>query len=113
MMVTSDREEPTRSQANPASARFSGLTLDSRPQGLIGSTTSQQLGSIMTHKQITFQLKESYGRTRAYPVSPEAKLLVDLTGAKTLLPQAMPTLVGLGYQCVDQQGQAINPSQLY
>jgi hypothetical protein len=67
----------------------------------------------MTHKQITFQLKESYGRVRAYPISPEAQLLVDLTGAKTLLPQSISTIAGLGFECVDQQGQAINPSQLY
>jgi hypothetical protein len=67
----------------------------------------------MTYKQVTFQLKESYGRVRAYPISPEAQLLVDLTGAKTLLPQSIPTMAGLGFECVDQQGLTILPSQLY
>jgi len=67
----------------------------------------------MTYKTITFDLKESYGRVRAYPVSPEAKSFCDLTGSKTLLPQCMSTIASLGFECVDQAGLTIHPSQLY
>lgn len=64
-------------------------------------------------KQITFKLESSYGRNRAYPVSQEAILLCRLTGAKTLLPQSIGTIAGLGYECVDQTGEVIVPSILY
>jgi len=64
-------------------------------------------------KPITFKLESSYGRTRAYPVSQEAILLCRLTGAKTLLPGAIGTIAGLGYECVDRDGIVIEPSVLY
>lgn len=70
-------------------------------------------GNQMTYKKIIFQIKESYGRVRAYPVSPEAHSFCDLTGSKTLLPQSMSTIASLGYECVDQTGLTIHPSQLY
>ena len=64
-------------------------------------------------KPITFKLESAYGRTRAYPVSQEAILLCQLTNSKTLLPGAIGTIAGLGYECVDRDGFAIEPSQLY
>jgi hypothetical protein len=62
---------------------------------------------------IAFKLESAYGRTRAYPVSQEAKLLCQLTQSKTLLPGAIETIAGLGYRCVDGDGFCIEPSQLY
>ncbi len=64
-------------------------------------------------KPITFRLKEAYGRTRAYPVSDEAVFLTRLTGCKTLTPEAIPNIAGLGFECVDQLGETIHPSDLY
>lgn len=65
-------------------------------------------------KHATFKLERHYGQTRAYPVNQEAILLVRLTGAKTLLPSAIGTIAGLGFDCVDQAtNQVIIPSILY
>lgn len=64
-------------------------------------------------KSALFKLERHYGQTRAYPVSQEAILLVRLTGAKTLLPSAMGTIAGLGYDCIDlATGEPIVPSIL-
>jgi hypothetical protein len=65
-------------------------------------------------KQVTFRVESSFGRTRAYPVSQEAILLCRLTGAKTLLPQDIGTIAGLGYECINEADKAtITPSQLW
>ena len=105
MVGTTDREEPTRSQASPASARITA-------HNVLGSDQAQQPHPTML-KPISFQLKEAYGRVRAYPISQEAILLCRLTEAKTLLPGNIGTIAGLGYECVDQNGSIINPSDLY
>jgi cell shape-determining protein MreC len=62
---------------------------------------------------LTFKLEASYGRTRAYPVDQTAILLVRLAKSKTLLPGDLGTFAGLGYRCVDQDGNEIKLSQLY
>jgi hypothetical protein len=62
---------------------------------------------------LTFKLEASYGRTRAYPVDQTAILLVRLAKSKTLLPGDIGTFAGLGYRCVDQDGNEITISQLY
>ena len=62
---------------------------------------------------LRFKLESSYGRTRAYPIDQTAILLVRLTRAKTLLPSDIGTFAGLGYRCVDQEGNEITPSLLY
>ena len=64
-------------------------------------------------KPITFELKESYGRPRAYPVSPEAQSFCNLTGSKTLLPQTIATIESLGFMPVDHHGNRLHPSDLY
>ena len=65
-------------------------------------------------KSATFRLKSAYGQVRAYPVNTEAKLLCDLTGSKTLLPQSISTIVSLGFNVVDDaSGQPIVPSVLF
>jgi hypothetical protein len=61
----------------------------------------------------TFRLKDSYGHTRAYPVTREAVLLCQLTGAKTLLPQQIGAMRELGFECLDTEGNLIEPSTLY
>jgi hypothetical protein len=60
-----------------------------------------------------FKLETSYGRHRAYPVDQTAILLVRLAKSKTLLPQDIGTFSGLGYRCIDQDGNEITPSVLY
>jgi len=62
---------------------------------------------------LRFKLESSYGRHRAYPVDQTAILLVRLAKSKTLLPQDIGTFSGLGYRCVDQNGNEITPSLLY
>jgi cell shape-determining protein MreC len=62
---------------------------------------------------LTFKLEASYGRTRAYPVDQTAILLIRLAKSKTLLPGDLGTFAGLGYRCVDQDGNEITISQLY
>jgi hypothetical protein len=62
---------------------------------------------------LTFKLEASYGRTRAYPIDQTAILLVRLAKSKTLLPGDLGTFAGLGYRCVDQDGNEIKLSQLY
>jgi hypothetical protein len=61
----------------------------------------------------TFRLKDSYGHTRAYPVTREAVLLCQLTGAKTLLPQQISAIRELGFECLDTEGHVINAVDLY
>lgn len=68
----------------------------------------------MMNKLATFRLKSAYGQTRAYPVNVEAKLLCELTGSKTLLPQSIGTIVNLGFNVIDEaSGSPIVPSILY
>ena len=61
----------------------------------------------------TFRIKDSYGHTRAYPVTREAVLLCQLTGAKTLLPQQISAIRELGFECLDTEGHVINAVDLY
>jgi cell shape-determining protein MreC len=62
---------------------------------------------------LRFKVETSYGRTRAYPVDQTAILLIRLAKSKTLLPGDLGTFAGLGYRCVDQDGNEITISQLY
>jgi hypothetical protein len=62
---------------------------------------------------LRFHVETTYGRFRAYPVDQTAILLVRLAKSKTLLPQDIGTFAGLGYRCVDQDGNEIKLSQLY
>jgi hypothetical protein len=48
-------------------------------------------------KDLRFELREAYG---------------GLTQTKTLTPWAIDEIAGLGYSCIDQQGQIITSSQL-
>jgi hypothetical protein len=61
----------------------------------------------------TFELRSAFGQTRAYPTNQQATDLCGLTGSKTLLPQSISTVTRLGFACIDQHGQEIQPSQLY
>lgn len=62
---------------------------------------------------LRFKVETTYGRFRAYPVDQTAILLVRLAKSKTLLPGDLGTFAGLGYRCVDQNGNEITLSQLY
>ncbi len=62
---------------------------------------------------LRFKVETSYGRFRAYPVDQTAILLIRLAKSKTLLPGDLGTFAGLGYRCVDQDGNEITLSQLY
>jgi len=62
---------------------------------------------------LRFKVETSYGRFRAYPIDQTAILLVRLAKSKTLLPGDLGTFAGLGYRCVDQDGNEITISQLY
>ncbi len=64
-------------------------------------------------QDLRFKLEPSYGRARAYPVDQTAILLIRLAKSKTLLPQDIGTFAGLGYKCIDQDGNEITPSLLY
>jgi hypothetical protein len=62
---------------------------------------------------LRFQVETTYGRFRAYPIDQTAILLIRLAKSKTLLPGDLGTFAGLGYRCVDQDGNEITISQLY
>ena len=61
----------------------------------------------------TFEIRSAFGQARAYPVSPAAQALCNLTGSKTLLPQSISTISSLGFICETTAGEQINPSDLY
>jgi hypothetical protein len=61
----------------------------------------------------TFEIRSAFGQTRAYPASPAAEALCNLTGSKTLLPQSIGTIRSLGFICQTTAGEPINPSDLY
>ena len=62
---------------------------------------------------LRFKIETTYGRFRAYPIDQTAILLIRLAKSKTLLPGDLGTFAGLGYRCVDQDGNEITISQLY
>jgi hypothetical protein len=62
---------------------------------------------------LRFKVETTYGRFRAYPIDQTAILLIRLAKSKTLLPGDLGTIAGLGYRCVDQDGNEITISQLY
>ena len=65
-------------------------------------------------KLATFRITTSYGNTRCYPVDATAKLLCDLSGFKTLLPNTLTIIEDLGFICINEiNGSTITPSQLY
>jgi len=47
---------------------------------------------------IRVEVKEVYGNTLIYPVCRRAQLFADLTGKKTLTPQAVRLIKALGYE---------------
>ena len=61
----------------------------------------------------TFEIRNSFGQTRAYPVNEAAAALCSLTGSKTLLPQSISTIEALGFQCMTTAGEQIIPADLY
>jgi hypothetical protein len=65
-------------------------------------------------KTATFRITTSYGNIRCYPVDATAKLLCDLSGFKTLLPNTLTIMEDLGFTCVNEiNDSTITPSQLY
>ena len=64
-------------------------------------------------QQATFEIRSAFGQARAYPVNPAAQALCNLTGSRTLLPQAISTISSLGFICETTAGEPINPSDLY
>jgi hypothetical protein len=65
-------------------------------------------------KTATFRIATSYGNIRCYPVDVTAKLLCDLSGFKTLLPNTLPIMEDLGFNCVNVLNEStITANQLY
>ena len=65
-------------------------------------------------KTATFRITTSYGNVRCYPVDATAKLLCDLSGFKTLLPNTLTIMEDLGFICINEINEStITPSQLY
>ena len=65
-------------------------------------------------KTATFRITTSYGNVRCYPVDATAKLLCDLSGFKTLLPNTLTIIEDLGFICINEiNDSTITPSQLY
>ena len=71
-------------------------------------------GRVWVMKTATFRLTTSYGNVRCYPVDATAKLLCELSGFKTLLPNTLTIMEDLGFICVNEINKStITPSQLY
>jgi hypothetical protein len=65
-------------------------------------------------ERATFRIKTAYGNVRAYPINQTAKLLCELTGTTTLLPQNINIIEDLGFSCVNEINDTlIVPSNLY
>jgi hypothetical protein len=65
-------------------------------------------------KPAIFRITTSYGNVRCYPVDATAKLLCDLSGFKTLLPNTLTIIEDLGFICINEiNDSTITPSQLY
>ncbi len=61
-----------------------------------------------------FRITTSYGNIRCYPVDATAKLLCELSGFKTLLPNTLGIIEELGFECLNEVNDAaIVPSMLY
>lgn len=65
-------------------------------------------------KTATFRITTSYGNVRCYPVDATAKLLCDLSGFKTLLPNTLTIMEDLGFICINEiNDSTITPQMLY
>jgi hypothetical protein len=65
-------------------------------------------------KTATFRITTSYGNVRCYPVDATAKLLCELSGFKTLLPNTLTIMEDLGFTCVNEiNDSTITAHQLY
>ena len=61
-----------------------------------------------------FRITTSYGNIRCYPVDATAKLLCELSGFKTLLPNTLGIIEELGFECLNEVNDStITTSQLY
>lgn len=65
-------------------------------------------------KTATFRIATSYGNIRCYPVDATAKLLCELSGFKTLLPNTLTIIEDLGFTCLNViNDSTITTNQLY
>ena len=65
-------------------------------------------------KTATFRIATSYGNIRCYPVDATAKLLCELSGFKTLLPNTLTIIEDLGFTCLNViNDSTITANQLY
>lgn len=60
----------------------------------------------------TYEIKEVYGRPRAYPTNNQAKLFQDLVGLKTLRPYDIHRIESLGFSVVLTNGQKLTHSMI-
>ena len=60
----------------------------------------------------TFRITTSYGKDRCYPVNATAKLLCDLSGFKTLLPNTLTIIEDLGFTCLNVINDSTITSQM-
>jgi len=63
-------------------------------------------------KTATFRIATSYGNIRCYPVCQTAKLLCDLSGFKTLLPNTLTIIEDLGFTCLNVINDSTITSQM-
>ena len=63
-------------------------------------------------KTATFRIATSYGNIRCYPVDATAKLLCDLSGFKTLLPNTLTIIEDLGFICVNEINESTITHQM-
>lgn len=63
-------------------------------------------------KTATFRITTSYGNIRCYPVCQTAKLLCDLSGFKTLLPNTLSIVEELGFTCVNEINESTITHQM-
>jgi len=59
-----------------------------------------------------FEIRESFGCVRAYPIGSVAKSLVDLAGSKTLKPSSILHMRKLGFDPQTTYGRQIQACEL-
>lgn len=82
----------------------------------MGSVVIRWARPTPTHKPAMtaaiFEIRQSYGLSRAYPANPTAVALMKLCSTKTLLGYQLEAIQALGFQPVTTDGRAITQADL-
>ncbi len=54
--------------------------------------------SVKLNMKIKVRKKFKFGTERSYPACPKAKIFLDISGGKTLLPKILEMIKSLGYE---------------